>query len=721
MGNESLSPTTTTYQMAATDAQPPSRPVAIAPASASSTDLDANGNSPQPIMSYTCKTCAKRKVKCDKVTPICTSCRKGQHECSYQAPPPRRRKRKLSGDPNERLAQYERILHQHGLLPADADTPPSIEETPEDSISLRFAEPETSRTGRLLAGQGKSRYIGSNTWRNLGDDEMQRMSDDEEEEENQVMTGVVAGFASDPLTGAFMGSQQGLLQYHPTHAEAITLWETHIENVEPICKILHIPSTFQMVEMASQQPAMVSKAGECLLFAIYHFAVFSMTEEECAKKFGQSRAPLMQRYHFATRQALVNASFLKTTEMSIMQAFVLFLLPCRYFYDPHTYWILTGIATRIAQRMGLHRDGAKLGLPPFEVQMRRRLFYQVIPLDGVASQMSGTGISIAPESWDTQQPLNLNDDQIWPGMTETPEEQKGATEMIFCLARSCIGKFFVRVGNPKQGAGTWQFKDYNEVEPVISQAESEVEEKYIRYCDVVNPLHFLTVGLARSAITVMRLRIWLPKVRNQTATNAERREMFRLSQKILDTDTAAYAHPGVRKYLWHVRSFFAWGSWDSLVYVLTTLRKCDFLSSAEIDAAWGRLGEVYHNHGELLESKRALPLAAGRLMLKAWDTNPPTSSAPEPTFIATLRSQQKVKFKSRAEGQDSNGTTLQAKTATVSHNDPPSASDANALFSSLSDGTGLEMANEFDVDTADWVFWDGLIQDYQTQGVQQQD
>ena len=380
--------------------------------------------------------------------------------------------------------------------------------------------------GKLLAGQGKSRYINGNLWRNLRDDAMQRMSDDEEED--QVVSGVTGCFASDPVTGAFMGSQQSLLQYHPTHAEAIMLWKTHIENVEPICKVLHIPSTFKMVEMASQQPAMASKADECLLFAIYHFAVFSITQEECAKKFGQSRATLMQRYHFATRQALVNASFLKTTEMSIIQALVLFLLPCRHFYDPHTYWILTGVAIRIAQRMGLHRDGEKLGLPPFDVQMRRPLFYQLIPLDSIASQMSGTGIAIMPDTWDTQQTLNINDDQIWPGMTETPEEQKGATEMIFCLVRSCIGKFFAKAGRSMHGANSWQFKDYNEVEQVISKAENEVE-KYIRYCDIVNPLHFLTVGLARSAITAMRLRVWLPKVRNQTVTDAERRELFQLS------------------------------------------------------------------------------------------------------------------------------------------------------------------------------------------------
>ncbi|KAF4637676.1 hypothetical protein G7Y89_g399 [Cudoniella acicularis] len=497
------------------------------------------------------------------------------------------------------------------------------------------------------------------------------------------------------------------------------LWKTHIESVEPICKVLHIPSTFKMVEMASQQPSMASKADECLLFAIYHFAVFSMMEEECTKKFGQSRAMLMQRYHFATRQALVNASFLKTTEISIMQALVLFLLPCRHFYDPHTFWILTGVAVRIAQRMGLHRDGEKLGLPPFDVQMRRRIFYQLLPLDGIASQMSGTGTGMMPDTWDTQQPLNVNDNQIWPGMTETPEEQKGATEMIFCLARSCVGKFFLRAGKSMHGAGPSEFKDYNEVEPLICEAERELEEKYIRYCDVVNPLHFLTIGLARSAITAMRIRTRLPKVRNQTVTAAERRELFQLSQKIIDTDTALYAHTSLSKYLWHVRSFFVWGSWDSLIFVLTSLRRSDLLSPTETDAAWSKVEQMYNSHSELLESKGALHIAVGRLTLKAWDANPPTSSVPEPAFITTLHSLRKGKLNSRAEGQDSNAPTLDAKTDTMSPIDPFPASDANALFFSFSDSMGLDIGNDFDLDTTNSMLWDQLIQDYQAQGGQQ--
>lgn len=95
----------------------------------------------------------------------------------------------------------------------------------------------------------------------------------------------------------------------------MALWETHVGNVEPLCKILHIPSTTKMVERASKQSEMASEIEECLLFATYHFAVFTRTQEEVAERTGESRMALLRDYNFATRQALVKASFLKSTKL----------------------------------------------------------------------------------------------------------------------------------------------------------------------------------------------------------------------------------------------------------------------------------------------------------------------------------------------------------------------------------------------------------------------
>ncbi|KAH8690216.1 C6 transcription factor domain-containing protein [Talaromyces proteolyticus] len=672
--------------MAPADVLARSTPVAIAPAPGS-TVLGGNGVSSQTTMLYACNSCAKRKVKCNKETPICSSCRRGKLSCCYQAPQSVPRKRKLSDGVLEKLAQYERILRQHDLL--DADTVIFAgEKAPHEPATFH---PQLTRKGKLLASHGKSRYMDSNILHSLGYDGVQAMSDDDQEEDQILVDGVTP----DPLTGALINTHQSLVQYHPTHTTAMVLFQTHIENVEPLCKILHIPSAAKLIQVASQQPTLVSKSDECLMFAIYHFAVFSMTEEDCGQRLGQSRAILMQRYRFAAQQALVNASFLKTTEMPVLQALVLFLIPCQYHYDSQTFWVLTGVAVRIAQRMGLHRDGEKLGLPPFDVQMRRRLFYQLLPLEGTACQLSGAEMPTIPVTWDVQSPLNLNDDHIWPGMAEMPEEQKGATEMIFCLLRLRIGTYLSRLGGPSNDTNSWQFKDLHEAELAIDETESEIEKKFIRYCDIVNPLHFLAIGSARSGITAMRLRIGLSKIRNETATNAERRELFQHAQKILDSDTAIYTHPGLQKYRWFVRSFFLWGTWDSLIFVLTSFCKnYDTLLETEKESAWKKVEQIYQSHYEIIDSKRVLHVALRCLTLKAWDIHGSHSLAVEPTFIATL--------------QPSNET---------GHENEPT--QLRYIFNFAEQLVDLNPDIDFDFDPANWLVWDQLIQDHQVQDGQQ--
>lgn len=472
-------------------------------------------------MPYNCQPCVRRKVKCDRTVPTCSACVKTKQQCLYQAPPkPRRKKRKgtddvllheeeaddgsqqapaANEDVHERLARYERILRGNGLLDANGNaTSPSMHNNAYPTPIAEGGGPPPSRPpqyparpGKLVAGDGKSRYIDSNLWLDTGADDIQDMSDDAEAapELSSFTPGVY-----DPISGALLGLSHNLLEFHPSYDHAMALWTAHVQNVEPLCRILHIPTTARMVETVARQPSTASKAQECQLFAIYHFAVSSLDDEDCLRQFGQPRSVLLPKYAHATRQALVNASWLKTTEMPVMQAYMLFLISGRTYIDPHTYWMLTGIGVRIAQRMGLHHDGEGLGLPPFEVQMRRRLFWQLIPLDGFAGQHSGTGISMLPSSWDVKMPLNVNDDQIYPGMTQWPEEAKGATDMIYVLSRAELSYYYSKAAlRLKETGPSVHLREHEgQLDDKIDEVERTIETKYLRYCDIIGEIsHFV--------------------------------------------------------------------------------------------------------------------------------------------------------------------------------------------------------------------------------------
>jgi hypothetical protein len=624
----------------------------------------------------------------------------------------------------ERLARYERLLRQHGLL--ESDTPPS----PADPVSLLWDEPESAGTGKVLASRGRSRYVSSKLWRDLGEHGEPDMEDDTEDggedgngeghqddnegknqDDNDDGLLDFESPLSDPLTGAFLGGPQlSLLRYHPSRLDAMALWETYAENVEPLCKMLHVPSTRRMIEKLSANPGLASGSEECLLFAIYHFAIFSVAEEECARRFGRSRQALRSQYHLALRQALVNTSFLKTTHLAVLQALVLLLLSSRDHYDPHTYWILTGVAIRIAQRIGVHRDGQRLGLSPFQVEMRRRLFFQLMPLEARASQMAGMGASMLPDSWDTQPPLNIDDEKIWPDTAELPQEQAGATDMIFCLSRVCVGKALTT----GDGSGSWTFRNPVAAEEVVNRAESTLEEKYIRYCDVINPLHFLAVCMARAGISTMRLRIRLRGAMGHDPTDADAMEAVQLALKVLDTDAAVCAHPGLSKYRWHLATFTIWGTWDACIVLLTTLaRRGRLFSPAEADAAWRTVESLYCHHDELVKPGRALYVALGRLALHAWESTPPStadSDLPEPDFIHSLRVNRVAK--GRRKGKKVGDGASRGFGADL----PPEADSEPAGSGDFDTDPG----NGFDFDAGDWTFWDRLIQDHGLEASNQQ-
>ena len=62
-----------------------------------------------------------------------------------------------------------------------------------------------------------------------------------------------------------------------------------------------------------------------------------------------------------------------------------------------------------------------------------------------------------------------------------------------------------------------------------------MEMKYLRYCDFASPLHNLVMAMARTSITIGRLRIRLPRVKDMgERSEEERNEIWALSMKCID-------------------------------------------------------------------------------------------------------------------------------------------------------------------------------------------
>ena len=87
-------------------------------------------------------------------------------------------------------------------------------------------------------------------------------------------------------------------------------------------------------------------------------------------------------------------------------------------------------------------------------------------------------------------------------MKEPPREREGYTDMTFDLIRYNIGKTIRRLTyvppglsncpKAKKHLGTMEEKEQK-----IEDLRKVLEEKYLQYCDMSNPLHWVAANVAR--------------------------------------------------------------------------------------------------------------------------------------------------------------------------------------------------------------------------------
>ena len=109
----------------------------------------------------------------------------------------------------------------------------------------------------------------------------------------------------------------------------------------------------------------------------------------------------------------------------------------------HAAWVQLGALVRIAMSLGYHRDGTHLSLSPFETQIRRRIWWQIVFFDINLGIDSGLTHSSVPEHFDTKSPLNLNDADLFPDATDPLVHKEGPTEMAFGIVITQVSAYLL--------------------------------------------------------------------------------------------------------------------------------------------------------------------------------------------------------------------------------------------------------------------------------------
>ncbi|KAJ5917666.1 hypothetical protein N7466_011220 [Penicillium verhagenii] len=541
-----------------------------------------------------CLRCHERKVRCDKGTP-CNKCSRLNVPCEY--PGPKRVKRRApkttSTDLVERLEQLERSItsiagqsaqptpqHPTGHLLSDYHT--HTHTANHDVVRASSSESSAVTSGRQTA-RAEPGFLAKNG-SYVDEPFLSRVLEKEHELQSAMGSpNTENGAARKPprikVDGMITNPQLiplDIKSLHPSRWQATVLWETFLSRVDPVVKVIHVPTTKPRIFAAINRPDSVQPDVHCLLFAIFFGAATAMSSDNPENDGIRSD---MRRYQQGIELAMYQSSFLDSPTVTSLQALAIFLTCLRYSNSGRSGFTLRGLAIRAAQSIGLHRDGKHFKLSPLECEIRRRLWWMLATTD--CRMAEDHGITVTEHGGDAQLPANIDDLSLSETATEPISSQAQWTEMTFSLIISEVNRMWLPMAR-----STIDSEDGARPEQLIAKFHNALQEKYVQYGDLDIPIQ--RMGILLSQILVAKAEVHLRQKGLQTALpsssagdSEETQELLGMACRALNLGLQMYSDELLRGFRWLTSTYT---QFHLLTYILWHL--CVFPTGQFVEEAW---------------------------------------------------------------------------------------------------------------------------------------
>lgn len=460
-----------------------------------------------------------------------------------------------------------------------------------------------SQTGRFCGAS--SHYVTSRFWTNIDQElaalraDTQGVAEEEFDSSDYESPAQASAMPSTPQAsmkpGAFLfgiNSSALLDDYRPLASQVPYLLEVYERNVNFFVRVVHMPTLLKTTRSPDAMAAL-TPSDESLLFGVYYAAIASMEDADVQSSFGFSRATLTSRYRFGLETCLARADFLNNPTLTAVQALTLFLALHRRSESPRFVWMMFGLLTRMAQYLGLHRDGEHdTHRTPFEVEMRRRVWWTMCLLDQKVSEDQGTHMVYASLDFDTKPPLNINDSDINPETTVTPPERYGVTDMSFARISAALTDVHRRLLSSDPNLSM------NEKAGLIEEIFKNFQTQYLQYTtDTDGGLaYWVSVCMARLVMAKLTLLSFAPIVRSGSSksrttpvtqdTNSMR--FFHAAIHVAEYNHAINAEEDCRHWRWVYQTCT---HWHSSVYLALEIPRREWTPTVE--RAWVALNSPW--------------------------------------------------------------------------------------------------------------------------------
>lgn len=391
-----------------------------------------------------CAACKRRKIRCNREKP-CGYCSKLGLECTFpdvtqelskdaRVATPR--------DPTSRLNRIEHLLLELNDRVRDLDEW-RAQNVNDDESQLR-KKPRLESTRDVRISRRPSNEQSLRTLNDTGPFVDGHVADIAPEQGSKSRSNKLSDFsylsresqAKHPEQCLVLdqSSSARLKDLHPDKSHALALWQVFKHSVDPLLKVLHIPTTERHIEQVIDDPADASFGTQALMFSIYYAAGTSMRYSVSAETLPfEERRQRFSRYDQGIRRTLVQADFIRSPTVMTLQALTMYLVCAQYHGQKSYVWSMMGLLLRLAMKLNLHQDSTDL--VGVELEIRRRLWWAIVVLDFQIADVSCTKPFIYEHISEVHLPLDVDDSQLGFGQPLSAEVGIRSAEMLFTLSR----------------------------------------------------------------------------------------------------------------------------------------------------------------------------------------------------------------------------------------------------------------------------------------------
>ncbi|KAJ5605399.1 hypothetical protein N7510_008180 [Penicillium lagena] len=367
-----------------------------------------------------CVHCRRRKVRCSRTYP-CVRCKQRNEQCWFDIPANEAsQSHEGSSSDNqalERVAKRARTFYQNWFSDNSAisSSPSScrcVFSDAENEASVMLAstgaspllDARHSRSGKLVHERHQSRYLVPGFWPTMYFESFRAYTSS-----RLPQIGNLSFLLDHDQVGKYgAGTQPSFnseseylyrsinMANHPSPSAVDYLINTYIQFVDPFIRILHVPQMLRELNLFRRGVLVRAPQFECLVFIVYSLATLSITDEECRIHLGEAKHALQTRFKTCATQGLEGLRLHTTHEESALQTYLMYITLLFWSGEMLEASSMLATAARMAQRIGVHRDGELFGLSPWKIESRRRMWYHILLLDTWVSDNCGLDSLVSP-------------------------------------------------------------------------------------------------------------------------------------------------------------------------------------------------------------------------------------------------------------------------------------------------------------------------------------